>query len=72
MSKAKSQASLMEPNINNTIIAAPEGFYADPEDVTAFKSGLGSLIYLIVRTRPNIAFPIDKLTIYSNNLTNIY
>ena len=72
MSEAKSQASPMEPNANNTMVAAPEGFQADPEDVTAFKSGLGSLMYLMVRTRPDIAFPMGKLATYSNNPTDVH
>ena len=38
----------METNINNTLITAPEGFKADPEDMTAFKSGLGLLMYLMI------------------------
>ena len=46
--KAKSQASPMEININNTLIATPKGFKADSEDVIAFKSGLELLIYLII------------------------
>ena len=72
MSEAKSQASPIEPNTNNTIVITPEDFQANPEDVTAFKLDLESLIYLIIRTRPDIAFSIDKLAIYSNNPTNIY
>ena len=72
MSEAKSQASPMEPNANNTLVAAPEGFNADPEDVTAFKSGLGLLMYLMVRTRPDIAFAVCKLSTFSNNPTDIH
>ena len=72
MDKAKSQASPIEPNTNNTLITAPEGFQADPEDMTAFKSGLGSLMYLIVRTRPDIAFALCKLSTFSNNPTDTH
>ena len=72
MHEAKSQASPMETNANNTLIAAPEGFKADPEDVTAFKSGLGLLMYLIVRTRPDIAFALGKLSTFSNNPTDAH
>ena len=72
ISEAKSQASPMELNVNNTMVTAPKGFQADPEDVTAFKSGLKSLMYLIIRTRPDIAFLISKLATYSNNPTDIH
>lgn len=72
MYKAKSQASPMELNANNTLIAAPEDFKADPKDVTAFKSGLRLLIYLMVRTRPNIAFALGKLSTFSNNPTDTH
>ena len=72
MIEAKSQTSPMEPNANNTLTAAPAGFQADPEDVTAFKSGLGLLMYLMVRTRPDIAFALCKLSTFSNNPTNTH
>ena len=72
MGEAKSQASPMEPNANNTLVAAPDGFKAKPEEVTAFKSGLGLLMYLMVRTRPDIAFALCKLSTFSNNPTDVH
>ena len=72
MSEAKFQSSPMEPNANNTLVAAPEGFNANPDDVTAFKSGLGLLMYLMVRTRPDIAFALCKLSTFSNNPTDTH
>ena len=72
MTAAKSQSSPMEPNANTTLIAAPNGFQTDPEDVTAFKSGLGLLMYLMVRTRPDIAFALCKLSTFSNNPTDTH
>ena len=72
MTEANSQSSPMEPNANNTLTAAPAGFTADPEDVTAFKSGLGLLMYLMVRTRPDIAFAVCKLSTFSNNPTDTH
>ena len=53
-------------------MTALEGFNANLEDVTVFKSGLGLLMYLIVRTRPDIAFAVYKLSIFSNNPIDIY
>ena len=72
MTAAKSHASPMEPNANNTLVAAPEGFVAEPDDVTAFKSGLGLLMYLMVRTRPDIAFAVCKLSTFSNNPSDVH
>lgn len=72
MVQANPQASPMEPNANNTLVAAPEAYNADPGDVTAYKSGLGQLMYLMVRTRPDIAFAICKLSTFSNNPTDTH
>ena len=62
----------MELNINNILMATPEGFNTNLEDMIIFKSGLGLLIYLIVRTRPDIVFALYKLSIFSNNLIDTY
>ena len=55
----------MEANVNNSLIPASEGYKADADDVTAFKSGLGQLMYLMVRTCPDIAFALCKLSTFS-------
>ena len=72
MSEAKFQSSPMEPNVNNILMAASEGFNANPEDVTVFKSGLGLLMYLMVRTRLDIVFALCKLSTFSNNPTDAH
>ena len=72
MSEAKFQSSPMEPNTNNTLITAPEGFNVNPEDITAFKSELRLLIYLIIRTRPDIIFALYKLSTFNNNPTDAH
>ena len=53
-------------------MAVSEGFNANLEDVTVFKSGLGLLIYLIIRTRLDIVFALCKLSIFSNNPIDAY
>ena len=45
MSEVNSQVSSIEANLNNSLISAPEGYKADADDVTAFKSGLGQLMF---------------------------
>ena len=69
MSSANTHSSPMEPNANNTPIEAPAEYKADPSDVTAFKSTLGQVMYLMVRTRPDIAYAVCKLSTFSNNPT---
>ena len=72
ISTANPQSSPMESNANNTLTVAPEGYVADPDDVTAFKSALRQLMYLMMRTRPDIAFALCKLSTYSNNPTDTH
>ena len=72
MSEANPQSTPMEANANSVLLNAPEGYTADPSNVTAFKSGLGQLMFLMVRTRPDIAFAVCKLSTFSNNPTDSY
>ena len=72
MSEVKFQSSPIKLNVNNILMAAPEGFNVNLEDVTVFKSGLGLLMYLMVRTRLDIVFALCKLSIFSNNLIDAY
>ena len=53
-------------------MAASEGFNTNLEDMTVFKSGLGLLMYLMVRTRLDIIFALYKLSIFSNNPIDAY
>lgn len=69
---ANPQNTPMEANANNTLKAAPIGYEASPSDVTAYKSGLGQLMYLMVRTRPDIAFAVCKLSTFSTNPTDTH
>ena len=72
LSEVNSQVSPMEANVNNSLIPASEGYKVDADDVTAFKSGLGQLIYLMVRTCSDIAFALCKLSTFSNNPTDTH
>ena len=59
---------LMELNVNNYLVPAPDIYTADSEDVIAFKSSLGEINYLVTQIWPNIAFTANKLAIFSSNL----
>ena len=72
LSEVNSQVSPIEANVNNSLIPASEGYKADADDVTAFKSGLGQLMYLMVRTCPDIAFALCKLSTFSNHPTDTH
>ncbi len=72
MTEAKPQQSPIETNANHVLIAALEGYQASPSDVTVYKSGLGQLMYLMVRTRPDIAFAVCKLSTFCTNLTDTH
>ena len=72
LSEVNSQVSPTEANVNNSPIPVSEGYKADADDVTAFKSGLGQLMYLMVRTCSDITFALCKLSTFSNNPTDTH
>ena len=61
----KPASTPMLPNV--TLVKAPEGHTASTRDVTWYQSVVGSLMYAANGTRPDIAFPVNKLSKYSSN-----
>jgi len=52
----------LDPNLNK----------ASQSDITKFQRLIGSLLYLMLCTRPDIAFPVIKLARFANNPSNIH
>ena len=40
---------------------------ADPKDITLFQQNIGSLLYLSIKTRPDITYAVNRLSQYTNN-----
>ena len=49
---------------------APEGFTADPKDLTDYQTLLSELMHLMVQTRPDLAQAITRLAQFMSNPTD--
>ena len=47
-----------------------EGFLATPSDKQRYQSAVGSLMYAMLGTRPDIAYPVGLVSSYSTNPSN--
>ena len=72
MADANSQSTSMEVNANTALLEAIKEYQADPADVTVYKSDVGQLMYLMIKTRPDIAYAVCKLSIFNVNPTAIH
>ena len=55
------------PMAGNDLVKAPEGYQA-PEDLRAtFQSAVGSLMYAMLGTRPDIAYAVSKVSRFTSN-----
>ena len=68
MEDCKYVSTPMETGI--ALVKAGEGYTATQEDVTAYSLSLGSLMHIMLHSRPDIAFSVSKLSQYSSNLTD--
>lgn len=57
----------MEPNL--TLLPAEEGYLASEKDRKWYQSAVGSLMYLMLCTRPDIAYAISQLSRFAANPT---
>ena len=64
---AKPKDTTMEANANITLMAAPVRSNADLSDVTAYQSGLGQLMLLVVRTRLGNLLEVRTLSAFVTN-----
>ena len=72
MADANPQSTPMEANANTALLEATKEYQADPADVTAYKSGVGQLMYLMTKTRSDIAYAVCKLSTFNVNPTAIH
>src|SRR2546430_14053680 len=55
----------MEPNA--CLHAADEGYIALENDILEYQQALGSIMYAMLSTRPDLAYPISSLSKFSIN-----
>lgn len=60
----------MNPGIQ--LSKAPEGYQATEDEILVYRSLTGSLLYVAVKTRPDIADAVSKLCRYSSNPTSMH
>ena len=60
MGHAKVQSSPMEANINDILVITPKEYEPVLSDITTCKLNPWRLLYLRVKTRPQIAFDVRK------------
>ena len=72
MTDANSQSTSMKANANTALLEATKKYQADSADVIAYKLGVDQLMYLMIKTRSNIAYAVCKLSTFNVNPTAIH
>jgi hypothetical protein len=60
------------PLDNSRLHTAEEGYECDPEDRKQYQSAVGSLMYAMLGTRPDIAFAVSVVSRYASNPTEAH
>jgi hypothetical protein len=58
------------PMDTNKLSYAPDNFEASPESRVAYQSAVGSLMYAMLGTRPNLAYAVSFVSRFASNLTD--
>jgi hypothetical protein len=58
--------------MDSNIKLEPNKEQANKEDIKLFQMLIGSLLYIMLSIKVDIAFTVIKLTYYTSNLSNIY
>ena len=67
MSDCNPSSTPMDSGLPNTIVPSSEDYRAPPETIYWYGSAVGSLMYAMTMTRPDIAFALSIVSRYCNN-----
>lgn len=67
MAKCNPSTTPMDSGLPNTIMPSSSDYQASPETILWYSSAVGSLMYAMTMTRPDIAFALSIVSRYCNN-----